>query len=228
MKTHQIHLIRHGLTEANIKGQYIGATDVDLAPAGIDRLNELKAKFEYPRADKIFCSPLKRCQQTAKILYPEHEIEIVEGLAECNFGEWEGKDVEALKGNEGFKKWLSKADDSTPAGGESLHDFATRVLTTFDKLVESAIKSNYKDTVIVTHGGVIMTILAAHGVPRAKFYEWVVNNGCGYSLRIMPSLWMRQKVGEVYSKMPYSMDKENNDESAYILNLMKDASDGDS
>lgn len=225
MKTHQIHLIRHGLTEANIKGQYIGATDVDLAPAGIDRLNELKAKFEYPRADKIFCSPLKRCQQTAHILYPDHEFVVVEGLAECNFGEWEGKDVEALKENEGFKKWLNKADDSTPAGGESLHDFATRVLATFDKLVETAVKSNYKDTVIVTHGGVIMTILAAYGVPRAKFYEWVVNNGCGYSLRIMLSLWMRQKVGEVYSKVPSRMDKENNDESAYILNLMKNASE---
>lgn len=227
MKTHQIHLIRHGLTEANIKGQYIGATDVDLAPTGVERLNELKSKFEYPRADKIFSSPLKRCQQTAQILYPDHEFVVVEGLAECNFGEWEGKDVEALKENEGFKKWLNKADDSTPGGGESLHDFATRVLTTFDKLVESAIKSNYKDTAIVTHGGVIMTILAAHGVPRAKFYEWVVNNGCGYSLRIMPSLWMRQKVGEVYAKVPYPMDNENNDDSAYILNLMKDASDGD-
>ena len=225
MKTHQIHLIRHGLTEANIKGQYIGATDLDLAPTGIERLMELRAKFEYPRADKIFSSPLKRCQQTAQILYPNHDLEVINGLAECNFGEWEGKDVEALKENEDFKKWLNKADDSTPAGGESLHDFATRVLATFDKLVETAIKSNYKDTVIVTHGGVIMTILAAHGAPRAKFYEWAVNNGCGYSLRIMPSLWMRQKVGEVYAKVPYRMDKENNDESAYILNFMMEGSD---
>ena len=28
MKSYQIHLIRHGLTEANSDGKYIGATDV--------------------------------------------------------------------------------------------------------------------------------------------------------------------------------------------------------
>ena len=225
MKTHQIHLIRHGLTEANINGQYIGATDIDLAQTGIERLNELNASFEYPCADKIFSSPLKRCRQTAEILYPNREINIVDGLAECNFGKWEGKTAEDLKGNENFKKWLNASNDTAPEDGESLRDFTVRVLATFDKLIETIIKSNYKDMVIVTHGGVIMTILAAYGVPRAKFYDWVVNNGCGYSIRVMPSLWMRQKVGEVYAKIPYNMDNENGNESAYILNMLREASE---
>ena len=94
----------------------------------------------------------------------------------------------------------------------------------FEKLVENAVKSGYKDTVIVTHGGVIMTILAAYGVPRAKFYDWVVNNGCGYSIRIMPSLWMCQKVCEVYSKVPNDLTRENDEESMYILDLVREAS----
>ena len=69
-----------------------------------------------------------------------------------------------------------------------------------------------------------MTILAAYGVPRAKFYDWVVNNGCGYSIRIMPSLWMRQKVCEVYSKVPNDLTRENDEESMYILDLVREAS----
>ncbi len=225
MKTHQIHLVRHGLTNENLNGQYIGASDVPLSNEGINRLKNLKKDFTYPKANKIYCSPLMRCRKTAELLYPESEIINVEGLAECNFGEWEGKTASDLKDNEKFMQWLSNSNDVSPEGGESMKNFTTRVLTTFEKLTEDIIRNNYKDTVVVTHGGVIMTILAAYGLPRAKFYDWVVNNGCGYSLRIMPSLWMRQKVGEVYSKVPYDMTRENNEESIYILDLVREASD---
>ena len=55
---------------------------------------------------------------------------------------------------------------------------------------------------IVTHGGVIMTILAAYGLPKAKFYDWMTDNGCGYSIRITPGLWMRSQVAEVFQKLP--------------------------
>ena len=224
MKSYQIHLIRHGLTEANSDGKYIGATDVELSDEGIKRLKNLKDNFSYPKADKIFSSPLIRCQNTARILYPENEVLIENDFAECNFGEWEGKSAADLKNNENFVKWLNNSGEVTPKGGESLKDFSHRVLLAFEKLVENSVKNDYKDTVIVTHGGVIMTILAAYGLPRAKFYDWVVNNGCGYSIRIMPSLWMRQKVGEVYSKIPSDLTRENDEESMYILDLVREAS----
>lgn len=224
MKTYQIHLIRHGLTEANMNGQYIGSTDIELSNEGVNRLNSLKSNFSYPKADKIYSSPLIRCKDTAKILYPENEIFIEKAFSECDFGEWEGKSATDLKNNEDFIKWLNKSDDVTPKGGESLKEFTDRVLIAFEKFVELVVKNDYKNTVIVTHGGVIMTILAAYGLPRAKFYDWVVNNGCGYSIRIMPSLWMRQKIGEVYAKIPNDLTRENNEESMYILDLVREAS----
>lgn len=224
MKTFQIHLIRHGLTEANLNGQYAGATDFELLDEGRKRLAELKRDFSYPVADKIISSPLKRCRQTAEILYPGQTAEVEADFAECNFGTWEGKSATELKNDENFAKWLNNSGQVAPDGGESLKDFTTRIFSAFEKLVETAIKNNVKDTVLVTHGGVIMTILAAYGVPRAKFYDWVVNNGCGYSLRIMPSLWMRQKVGEVYSKIPSDLTRENDEESMYILDLVREAS----
>lgn len=225
MKTFQIHLVRHGLTEENLNGQYIGATDVELSNEGIERLKNLKNNFTYPKADKIFSSPLKRCRHTAKILYPGQEFSVENDFAECNFGEWEGKSAADLKNNENFVKWLNKSNEVTPTGGESLKSFTHRILIAFEKLVENVVKNNLKDTVLVTHGGVIMTILAAYGLPRAKFFDWIVNNGCGYSVRIMPSLWMRQKVCEVYSKIPCDLTRENDKESMYILDLVRKASD---
>ena len=55
---------------------------------------------------------------------------------------------------------------------------------------------------LVTHGGVIMGILSAYGLPRANFYDWMCESGCGYSMRITPGLWMRSHVAEVFETLP--------------------------
>lgn len=228
MKSYQVHLIRHGLTDANLSGRYAGSTDVDLSAEGVARLHRLKSEATYPTVDKIFCSPLLRCRHTAEILYPEHDDLIIDkDFAECKLGEWEGKTPEALKTDQNFLQWLENSESVCPKGGERLTDFKSRVASAFERLVESVIKGNIKNTALVAHGGVIMAILAVFGVPRAKFFDWVVNNGCGYSVRIMPSLWMRQKVVEVYAKVPYNLARENDEESAYIVDLVRGASEPD-
>ena len=38
MKSYQINFIRHGQTEANLQGAYIGVTDVHLSPKGREQL----------------------------------------------------------------------------------------------------------------------------------------------------------------------------------------------
>ena len=93
MKTYKIHLIRHGLTDANERGLNIGRTDLPLSPAGLNRLLEMKIAGGYPPARRFFTSPLLRCRQTMEVLYPGSRAEILPGLAECYFGEWDGRSV---------------------------------------------------------------------------------------------------------------------------------------
>ncbi|MBR0423703.1 MAG: hypothetical protein IJJ04_03625, partial [Clostridia bacterium] len=50
--------------------------------------------------------------------------------------------------------------------------------------------------------------LSKYGIPKAPFYDWIVDNGCGYSVRITPGLWMRDKVLEVYDKVPLGASGE--------------------
>lgn len=225
MKTFNIHFIRHGVTKGNISGAYVGATDIPLAQEGIIKLENLKQDFNYPKADAVYSSYLMRCVQTAKVLYPENEVVTVPGLEEYNFGEWEGKTAKDLKDDEKFLQWVSNSKDVYPDGGESLSNFECRVLKSFEDLVKKIILSDKKDNVIISHGGVIMTILSAFGVPRAKMYDWLVDNGCGYSVRIMPSLWMRQQAFEVYSKIPSDMTADRAPESAYMVDLVREIAD---
>ena len=89
-----------------------------------------------------------------------------------------------------------------PKNGENGGVFMQRVCAAFEKIVEGMLRSGTTSAVIVTHGGCIMSILSAYGLPRANFYDWLTDNGCGYTLRITPGLWMRSMVAEVEATLP--------------------------
>lgn len=207
MQSYVIHFIRHGDIEETLKGKYIGTTDVPLSEAGKRNLREYDSKYIYPGTQVVFTSPLKRCTETAKILYPDQTPLVIDQLSECCFGEWENKSAEDLKGNPDFEKWLAGSTDVKPPRGESGADFTKRVCLMFKQIVEGMMKTNNTEAVIITHGGVIMTILSVFGLPQAKSYEWVMDNGFGYSVRINPMLWQRDMVAEVYQKIPKMIEK---------------------
>ena len=69
MITYKIHLIRHGITDGNLQGKYIGVTDLPLSPDGVNELLELKGLIEYPDVSKVYTSPLLRARQSANIIF---------------------------------------------------------------------------------------------------------------------------------------------------------------
>ena len=197
MKTYKIHLIRHGKSEGNLKGQYIGITDSPLSEEGKKELEKRAESGYYPYASKYFTSPLNRCYDTIKTIYPEQTPQVIKELAECNFGDFEEKTAEELKDNPDYIKWLSGGADACPPNGESNRAFALRVCGAFEKLVEDLMKTGTVSAVCCTHGGVIMALLAAYGLPECPMHEWMTENGGGYTLRITPSIWMRGFKAEV-------------------------------
>ncbi|MCQ2513763.1 MAG: histidine phosphatase family protein [Ruminococcus sp.] len=208
MKSYIIHFIRHGAIDETMAGKYIGTTDVTLSDKGRMALRKLDYEEKYPGTQVVFTSPLKRCTETCKILYPEQTPLVIDNLSECNFGEWEGKTAEELKGNSDFEKWLAGDSSVKPPKGESNADFTRRICLMFESMVDGLIKTGTTESVIVTHGGVIMTLLAIYGMPQAKPFEWVMDNGFGYSMRITPILWQRDKVGEVFQVIPIPNEDE--------------------
>ncbi|MEE1060520.1 MAG: histidine phosphatase family protein [Ruminococcus sp.] len=208
MKSYVIHFIRHGAIEETLSGKYIGTTDVSLSDKGKMQLRKLDYEYKYPGATVLFTSPLKRCTETCKILYPELTPLVIANLSECNFGEWEGKTADELKDEPDFQKWLAGDASVKPPRGESNADFTRRVCKMFESIVEGLIKTGNTESIIVTHGGVIMTLLAVYGFPQAKPFEWVMDNGFGYSVRITPMLWQRDKVSEVFDVIPKKKEEE--------------------
>ena len=202
MKSYYIHLIRHGAISPTLNGRYIGVTDVELSDKGKEDLKKLDSTMDYPYAKVVFSSPLKRCTETARLIYPGVEPLVIDQLSEYHFGEWENRSADELKGNENFAKWLAGDNSVKPPRGESSADFTRRICIMFESIVDGLIKTGNTDAAIITHGGVMNTLLAVYGLPQAKPFDWACDNGYGYSLRITPALWMRDKVAEVYQQIP--------------------------
>ncbi len=202
MKSYVIHLIRHGAIDETLKGKYIGVTDAPLSQNGIKALKSLAAGGGYPPTKVVFTSPLKRCTETCRIIYPDLSPLAIADLREYNFGDWEGKTADELGGDEAFQRWLAADNSVCPPNGESNADFVRRICKMFESITEGLMKTGTTQSAIVTHGGVIMTLLAVYGLPQAKPFEWTMDNGFGYSVRVTPMLWQRGKVVEVFDKIP--------------------------
>jgi len=203
VKTYKIHLIRHGMTEAVDRHLYIGArTDLPLSPDGFADLLAKKKVYEYPTGARYFSAPLTRCRQTMEVLYPGCPMEIVEGLTECDFGDWDGKSLDILKQDPAFADWMAGKRGSIP-GGEAPEVFQERIANAFEAVVRDIISKGQTEAVICTHGGVIMLIMAMYGVPRAPMNEWATDTACGFTLRITPEIWMREPVAEALCAIPW-------------------------
>jgi len=202
MTSTHLTLLRHGLCAGETEGRYIGHTDAPLTEEGRSQLCRMRAAHPYPRADALFVSPMKRCVETAKILYPALKPIELPGLKEYFFGEFENKTPEQLQGHPLFPRWIAGEPGLTPPFAEDLTRFQTRINDTFVKLCDGLLKTGTKDCAVVTHGGVIMALLAAFGLPEAAMHEWLAPSGCGFTLRIEPSIWLRARKCEVIAMAP--------------------------
>ena len=108
MKNYRLTLIRHGITQGNLDGVYLGSgTDEPLCEEGRQQLRALQAQFVYPQPATVFASPLARALETADILFPEAKNKIIlQDLRENGFGVFEGRKIRELVADADFKKWM--------------------------------------------------------------------------------------------------------------------------
>lgn len=187
----EIFLIRHGKTRGNLEARYIGArTDEPLCQQGI---KELKSR-KYPWADQVFVSPMKRCRETAGILYPKLEAKECSLLRECDFGEFENHNYKELSGNPAYQAWIDSGGTLAFPGGESAQAFQERCQKGFALCVEEMFQTQTDRAALVIHGGTIMSILKGYARPRGEYFKWQIENGGYYRLTLDKQQWEAEKL----------------------------------
>ena len=141
----KVYFIRHGQTEANVKGILTGRMETNLTQKGIDDAKEvgktLKEKFDY-----YYCSPLNRTHQTLKAIVGDVDFIIDDRITEVYSGDWQGK----LKTDLPEKEYdLYKNGILTPPNGESLTEVDQRIILFLDDIFDKY--SNDDKILVITH-----------------------------------------------------------------------------
>ena len=165
----EVYLVRHTETVCE-KGICYGQSDVGLKEPFLEQFELIKSQI--PSDAVVFSSPLSRCTELAN--YLSQSVTIDSRLVEMNFGDWEMKKWDAIPEPD-FTPWMTDFVNVTVPSGESfiaLHDRVTNFLTTL------ASENNSKKIVIITHAGVIRSILCTNsGLSLKDAFNNKVNFG---------------------------------------------------
>ncbi len=155
MKRLNVWLLRHGKTEgpAALNGHF---------DAKVPTAVQLKIKQQIEQRDfafsHIITSPLSRCLDLAELVSQGKTLEINSDWMEMDFGEFDGIAFDNMPKQswpilENF--WTDPRKYPLP-GAETLECFYQRVTSSW----ENKLPAFDRDTLIVTHGGVIRMLLA--------------------------------------------------------------------
>ncbi len=201
MKNYYLYLIRHGITQGNLDGKYIGQTNLSLCPEGARAIESLCADDIYPNVGKVYSSPLARCLETAEIIYPEQKLMIVDELSEMNFGDFEGKTSDQLKDLREYTDWLRGGADACPPNGEKFGDFTLRCIDGLEIILSDMMKKDITRAACVTHAGVITNLLAGWGLPKGKPADFMCSPGDGFEIIMSAFLWQKGPAFEISGRL---------------------------
>lgn len=150
----KIFFLRHG--DTGFSGRFLGATDASLTSFGRKQIEELTYRAIVPSAATVYCSPQKRCLETARLL-GLNKFQTREEIKEIDFGQWEGKCFQEVEQDtpELVARWLNDRQNFCFPGGESIPDFLRRV----QKFSRFLFATEQQEIVVVSHGGVIRCLL---------------------------------------------------------------------
>ena len=90
--TTRLLLVRHGSTQLTSENRFSGAVGVELSDEGREQTRLLAERLQPEKIAAVYCSPLSRTVETAKILGEPHKLPAIpkHGLEEISHGRWEG------------------------------------------------------------------------------------------------------------------------------------------
>ncbi len=172
-------LVRHGESEANVNHMLSGCMDVPLTQHGRMELKALRDNVDYPVSDRYYCSPLQRCQDTFRILFPDRTPIVRDCFKEIDFRSLEGwvlstkAEIDAY-----FASWVA---DEPYLDEETFSDVAARAKPAILDTVRECLEDGLSSATVVMHSGIMRTaVIALFGQPKEDFLSMSVPNGLGY------------------------------------------------
>jgi broad specificity phosphatase PhoE len=146
-----LYLLRHGPTEAGLKGAPLGRLDLPVNEAGQARWPQVKEELLGLGLQRVLTSNLARARDHARDL--GLPVRVLPDLAEQAWGAWDGVPWAEIQGAEAF--FRDPVRGTPPGGGESYFRCADRA--------RAAIQGTWEGdtvTLVLAHGGPLRAIVA--------------------------------------------------------------------
>jgi broad specificity phosphatase PhoE len=163
-------LVRHGRTDAKLD-LCLGQADLPLSTRGFTDVQQLAATWNESAPRFLFCSDLRRAQQSAQVFAAAFAIEplIDPRLREVDFGRWNGRHWnDVMQADDGrYRHWLENWVIQEAPDGESFANVLRRTGAWLAALLGS---TSHEDCVLaVAHAGSIRAVLChALGLPPGR------------------------------------------------------------
>lgn len=173
-------IIRHGQSEANLQGVFVGHTDSPLSDLG-KRQAEATADYIVSNfhIDAVYASDLERAFYTGKTVADRLGLPVtpVSGMREIFAGDWETVkfDTLATQYGEPYQLWLRDIGLARCTNGESAAELQSRIAETLRGIAEA---NHGKTVVVATHATPIRTFMHhCSGLPLSEMKNtpWVSN-----------------------------------------------------
>lgn len=152
-----LYIARHGETDYNIQGRYLGRTDIPLNSAGIRQAKVLAKEVEDLPIDIVISSPLKRTMEMACIIAPNKEIIKDDHFIERSIGVYEGLTKQEAKNKypELYGRNITRIFNEAPPQGETIKQVQDRVFKGIDELKQ---KYQGENVLLVSHAFIAKVI----------------------------------------------------------------------
>lgn len=167
-----LYLLRHGQTALSRANMFCGGRlDPPLTPDGVRMAEAFAECMATEPWEAIYASPLQRARATAAPLASAVGITVEQraGLAEIDYGRWDGKSVEDVdrEYHDEYERWVADPAWNPPTGGETAVALAQRVTHVFERIRETHTDGNI---LVVSHKATIRVALCALlGVDVGRF-----------------------------------------------------------
>jgi probable phosphoglycerate mutase len=130
--------VRHGQTPTTGVTLPGRAPGLHLADRGRDEAADVAGRIaRLPRVAAVYSSPLERARETAAPIASACKLPVTvePGLLECDFGEWTGVALRALRRRPEWRTVQQYPSGFRFPGGESLAEMQARITGTLERLV---------------------------------------------------------------------------------------------
>ncbi len=176
--TTRVHLIRHGVTASNRERRYMGRSEEGLCSEGRWQARQLALRLASADLAALYCSPLRRTQETAAIIGQPHALtpEVAADFNELDLSRWQGLTAAEIDAREpeAWHTWCDAPARLRLPGIESFETLQQRVRRGLQALVK---RHAGTAVAVVTHDGIVrIAVLEGLGIGLDKYRSIPVDN----------------------------------------------------